>query len=515
MPGGRTKALLVIAALVALVAGACTNPPPDIPEDPWAPDPVPGPHDTQPPANPFLADSPWPISHQSSYQQASSELPGPTRNDTTFVDRISGSPGAITMAYGPSYADGSYPVWGSAWFGVHKSVHSEAGLQKVSELPLLPDLSGGIENAISTAYSFVDVNGHFFAAGQAQVRRFRDAVAGDPTSGVVLDDTFEIPDGVLTVDDVIVGMSLTYDGTIIVISKTGVVMSVERDFTGFQTLVLPGGHTVSNSIAIDEDGGIYVVTESHMFRVQWTGTSLTLDEADGAWSVAYDSGPAVPAPGRLGPGSGTTPTLLGSGSDDKLVAIADGQVLMHLNVFWRDEIPADWSGLPGEDRRLAGDAPITFGDPDATRSITEQSLTGRAHDVMTVSNAYGPPFDVAGDKLAVFNSGNPSIAPHGAEKFRWDPATRTLDSVWVNQTVSCPNGIPSMSTATGYAYCWGARNGFWTLEGMDWHTGASVFRIPLTQSSSDNSAYAATEVGPFGSIVSGTLGGAAGIIQVP
>ncbi len=494
---------------------AACAPAPVLPEDPYAPDPIPGPAGTQPPANPFLADSPWPISHQSPYQQASSDLAGPTRNDTILVDRISASPGAITMAYGPAYGDGSYPVWGSSWFGVHKSVQTPTGVQKVAEYQIIPDLSGGIENAISTAYSFVDLDGTFFAAGQHEVRSFEDATSGDPNSGIQLVDTFHIPTAAVSAGDVITGMSLTYDGEIILISKAGVVMALDRDFTDFQYVVLPGGENVSNSIAIDEDGGIYVVTESKLFRVQWTGSALSLDEADGAWSVDYDSGPAVPAPGRLGPGSGTTPTLLGSGTEDKLVAIADGQVLMHVNVFWRDEIPADWSGLPGEDPRLAGDAPITFGDPSATRSVTEQSLTGRGHDVMAVSNAYGPPFDTQGGNLAVFSSNLPSVAPHGAEKFHWDPVTRTLESQWANTTVSCPNGIPSMSAATGYAYCWGARNGYWTFEGMDWQTGASVFRKVLLQASTDNSAYAATEIGPFGSIMSGTLGGATMLFPAP
>ncbi len=493
---------------VALLAGACTTSPPEVPPDPWAPDPVPGPAGTQPPANPFLADSPWPISHQGTYMQASSDQPGLTRNDLSTVSRIAGAPGAITMAYGPAYGDGSYPVWGSAWFGVHKSVQTPNGIVKVGEVPFFPNLSGGIEDAISTAYSFVDVEGNFFAAGQDMIRRYSDAVPGDPMSPIAATGSFWVPPGVLVGGDVIVGMSLTHDGTIIVVSKRGVVMSLGRDFTGFTSLQLPGDHTVSNATPIDEDGGIYVVTESHLFRVQWTGSDLSLDEADGSWSVEYDGGPEIPPPGRLGPGSGTTPTLLGSGDDDKLVAIADGQELMHVNLFWRDAIPADWAGLPGEDRRLAGKAPITFGDPAATRSVTEQSLTGRAYDVMAVSNAYGPPFDTDGGKLAVFASGNPGVQPRGAEKFRWDPATRTLTSAWANPTISCPNGIPSMSAATGYAYCWGARGGIWTLEGLDWNTGAAVFNIPLTAASGDNSAYAATEIGPFGSVLSGTLGGA-------
>jgi hypothetical protein len=277
--------------------------------------------------------------------------------------------------------------------------------------------------------------------------------------------------------------------------------------------VLPGGEEVSNSIATDEDGGIYVVTEHTMRRVQWTGTSLSLDEADGAWSVPYDGGPAVPAPGRLGPGSGTTPTLIGTGSGDKLVAIADGQALMHINLFWRGPIPADFAGLPGRDRRFAADVPITFGDPAATRSVTEQSFTGRGYDLMAVSNAYGPPFDqtTSLSQAAVLLSGASGVAPHGAEKFSWDPDTNTLTSSWANRTVSCPNGIPSMSSATGLAYCWGARDDVWTLEAMDWRTGASVFHTVVGSGSIDNSAYAGTEIGAFGAAVSGTLGGVSAV----
>jgi len=497
--------LAVTGALVA-VGAACAPVPPQLP-DPPAPDPVPGPFGVAPPRNLFLADSPWPIAHRNSYQQDSTDLAGPTRSQPLTIDRLSASPGGITLAYGPAYSDGSYPVWGSAWFGVFKAVQSPSGFRKVDETTIIPDLSGGILDALSSAYALADVDGSFFAAGQRVIRRFHDAVPGDPSSLMAPADTFTIPDSALAAGDVIGGMNLTYDGHLVLVSKHGSIIAINRDLTGLQSLALPGGEEVSNSIATDEDGGIYVVTEHTMRRVQWTGTTLSLDAADGAWSVAYDGGPAIPAPGRLGPGSGTTPTLLGSGPNDQLVAIADGQNLMHINVFWRGAIPADWAGLPGHDRRFAADSPITFGDPAATRSVTEQSLTGSGYDLMAVSNAYGPPFDQTNPLSAVANvfSGIAGVAPHGAEKFSWDPATDQLSAVWANRTVSCPNGIPSMSTATGMAYCWGARDSWWTLEGIDWQTGASVFRFYIGPGSNDNSSYAGTEIGAFGAV--GTLGG--------
>ena len=507
---GRLRAgrPLAVAVLLAVGAAACAAAPTS-PVDPPAPDPVPGPLGTEPPVNPYLADSPWPIAHRNTYQQDSTDLPGPTRGVPLAVDRLSASPGSITLAYGPAYADGSYPVWGSAWFGVFKAVQGPAGFRKVDETTIIPDLSGGILNALSSAYALADADGNFFAAGQRVVRRFHDATAGDPGSPMAPADSVEFPDDVLAPGDVIAGMNLTYDGHLVLVSKHGSVIALDRDLTGVQAVHLPAGEEVSNSIAIDEDGGIYVVSERTMRRVQWTGAALSLDEADGAWSVAYDGGPVVPAPGRLGPGSGTTPTLLGSGSGDRLVAIADGRDLMHVNLFWRAAIPDDWAGLAGHDRRFAADAPITFGNPTATRSVTEQSFTGRGYDVMAVSNAYGPPFDMAtpfGTATVLF-SGLPAVAPHGAEKFTWDPDTDRLTTAWANTTVSCPNGIPSMSTATGTAYCWGSRDDRWTLEALDWRTGATVFHAVVGAGSVDNSAYAGTEIGAFGAVVSGTLGG--------
>ena len=462
-----------------------------------------------PPRNPYLADSPWPIAHHDSYAQDSSALPGPTAATPLRIERTQAFPGAITLAYGPRYRDGSWPVWGSSWIGVFKAVQSPSGSVRIADSALiLPDLSGGLFNAIATAYAFADRDGSFFAAGQRAIRRFRDSAPGGPAAKMAAPDVLTLPDSAMAPGDVIAGMNLTYDGHVIVVSKRGSLMAVNRDLTGLQVLHLPD-EEISNSIAIDEDGGVYVVSERTMRRVQWTGSQLSTDPADGAWAVAYDGGPIPPAPGRLGPGSGTTPTLLGSGRGDKLVAIADGGALMHVNYFWRDRIPAGWKGLPGHDRRFAADLPITFGDPNATRSVTDQSFVGRGYDVMTVSNTYGFPFNITTpfSQLAVLFSGQPGIQPFGVQKFRWDPRTDTLVSAWANRSVSRPNGIPAMSAATNLAYCWGSRWGWWSLEALDWDTGASVFSVSAMNEAYDNSAYAGMQVGHGGTAVTGTLGG--------
>jgi hypothetical protein len=291
---------------------------------------------------------------------------------------------------------------------------------------------------------------------------------------------------------------------------------VARDFQSHHCLRLHRGtQEVSNSLAVDEEGGIYVVSDRSTSRVQWSrdaATPLAL-----GWSLPYKTRSARQI-GRVGSGSGTTPTLIGSGDDDKLVAICDGQQVMHLVLYWRDEIPADWAGLPGRDRRIAADVPVRFGDRSASSSTTEQSLVVRGHEIAVVSNVYGSFRPIAqryirrrlGEDLhtaTIYKSNDARIAPHGIEKFAWDSSRRRLTSSWANRRISCPNGVPVMSEATGMLYCIGQRDGQWTLEALNWETGESAFHRRLSSAAKYNSFFAATQVGADGSVITGTYGG--------
>jgi hypothetical protein len=259
-----------------------------------------------------------------------------------------------------------------------------------------------------------------------------------------------------------------------------------------------------------------------MYRVQWTGRELTMDPGTGAWSAEYDAGAGQQA-GRLGLGSGTTPTLMGTGHGDRFVVIADGAKVMKAVLFWRDEIPEDWQPIAeGKDRRIAAEVPITFGNPAAEKSYTDQSPLVRGYEVVFVSNTLGlealSQLPASLQPYVMLLSNIPGIAPRGMEKFRWNPRTRKLERAWANPDISIPNCIPCMSSATGLIYATGQRCGFWTLEAVDWETGESrfFFRIPITLFGLSfgwdflpfaNSFYAATEIGPDGCIYTGTFGG--------
>ena len=100
---------------------------------------------------------------------------------------------------------------------------------------------------------------------------------------------------------------------------------------------------VSNSISADEDGGIYVVSTKAQYRFDLRRRRAATQPGAPSTRAAAASGGST-----LSSGSGSTPDVVGTDpGDDKLVAITDGQKLMHLTLFWRDEIPRGLEGPAG------------------------------------------------------------------------------------------------------------------------------------------------------------------------
>jgi hypothetical protein len=226
--------------------------------------------------------------------------------------------------------------------------------------------------------------------------------------------------------------------------------------------------------------------------------------------------------------------------DDRFVVITDGQALMNLVLFWRDEIPADWEAIPGKDRRIACEIAVDF--DGETEAISEQSVAVRGYAAVVVNDLLTDPTDnrpvtnqieaAAQNLVSALEGGIPEKAPSGVERIDWDPVTRTCSTIWANSEISVPNGIPSISETSGLVYGAGQRDGQWGLEGLDFETGESrvwveagpgtcpqenqglVLLLPgvsevLEQvpDSCENSVYAATTVGPDGVVYQGTLNG--------
>lgn len=511
----------------------------------------------EPPVNRYLADGPWPISHRTPYAQGSSSYPGPTSAAAlSSRDYVTTGITNITLATSPPYPRPRASRWIERWFGSlldrrwgEPRVHwgsTFGAVYKLRDNRIVDHVqkpSGAsidnLNNATSGAYTFVDKDNTFYTVDGITVLAYRDRRQGDIDSPIELRSSFTLPAGSLRGDassDPIVGMNLLYDGRIALATQRGTVAVLNRDFSRFWSIKLGNaqsqqdGEQISNSIAVDEKGGIYVVTEKAMYRVQWTGRQLTLAQNKGAWRAKYETGSGQQVAGRLGLGSGSTPSLMGNPDDkDRFVVITDGQAVSNLVLFWRDEIPHDWQQLPGtKSRRIAAQVPIDFGDRSRAATVSEQSVLVRGYGAVVVSNDYRntealnadpqaqPLFSQLLSNPAVMNVRNavvialsqlPRVQPFGVHKFQWKPRQRALKTAWVNRDASCPNGIPTMSAANNTFYCVGAFLGAWTVEALDWKTGANRFRKIIGFNPLFNSFYAGTQIDSDGSIISGTTFG--------
>lgn len=482
----------------------------------------------EPPCNPFLSSSVWGESHRGSYAQASSPFPGPAPGDPIRYDHTVGVLGVpLIIDFTEPYADGGRNAWVSTVATpdgryVYK-IDAQTG-RVIAGYGALNDAQPPGAGGVSGAYNVLDRDDHLIVGRERSLDVYGDAAPGDRFSPIARLRHFTFPDSALCgPDDKLVGITMLYDGRVAFATVLGVVGTVPREPARMTAANLvtasingqrcanasaadKGLDQVSNSIAADEHGGIYVVTSKAMYRYDWDGIHVR-----GAWRAPYETG-AGAAGARIGDGSGSTPTLMGtSPRQDRFVVITDGAKLMHLDLLWRDEIPADWKGLPGRDRRLACEIPVTFGDPGATESQNEQSVLVRGYAAVVPNNQLKDDSAFSGLPgnarllAAALAGGDPGNAPHGIERLDWNPRTRTCSAKWANREVSIPNGIPSMSTASGLIYGIGQRGGTWGLEGIDFATGASALRVDSTATPDNNSAYAATTVGPGGAIWTGTL----------
>jgi hypothetical protein len=306
----------------------------------------------------------------------------------------------------------------------------------------------------------------------------------------------------------IVGLGATYDGKLVVLTNRSLTV-MERSFQGDRhTVDLGEDEYVSNPLAIDEKGGIYVVSDTTLRKIVWNGSKLSAEEADGAWAALYDIG-REPPNGKLGRGSGSAPTLMGFGGfPDKLVVITDGADRMKVVAFWRDEIPADFQQRPGtKSRRVAGQIEVTCGLSPAPEFIqSDQSLVVNGYGAFVTNSVRAEgATDKLVDALAV---GQVFAPPTGVERVEWDSRARQWHSVWARGDASSTNGAPSMSAASDIVFvnAYTSQDG-WEVTGLDWNTGATVHRTIFGHDNLGNSAYAPIQFLPNGDMLFNSIGG--------
>lgn len=526
------SAAVAVAPAPAVVASSTTAQEGAAPDEPPAEldcEPHPSPDGHEPPCNPHLAPTDWSANHRNAYAQGSSPYAGVGRTEPERIDvhhvGLTGAP--IVLTFSPPYPDGGRVVWGST-VGFTGEVFKLDGEthELIDEFyPSIDGREGFIGASMSGAYNVLDRDNRLVVAREQGLDVFADD-GEDHRSPIERVHAFRLPDEELCrpeEDDRFVGVTMTYDGHVVFATELGVIGVVPRDPERMRpdevrTLSLNGDRcddegvetdeleAISNTIATDEDGGIYVVSSAATYRLDWDGNQLTA-----AWRVPYED--ATDRGGRLGRGSGASPTLMGTAEEeDRFVVIYDDAEIFNLVLMWRDEIPEDWQGLDGEDRRVACKYPITFGldAPDAT--FSEQSPLVRGYGTLLVNDRMGldPLFARVPNRFGAYMQifgGVPGNTPRGAERIDWDTESRSCRTVWALPDISIPNTIPTMSASDELVHAVGVRGGWWGLWTLDWRTGEEVSWVPSSPLLTSNSFWAASTVGPDRSVYSGTLGG--------
>jgi hypothetical protein len=507
------------------------------------------PGDNKPVTNPYLSSSLYGITHFDSSQSDSTPY-GPPRNVYT-VDPATkpicygGPVNIITLA--STNQDYMWQVGTDRVSYVHKA---SGQWSRVTKFEALADATGNVLPAIpddnfrafgessavgmdttsmdtylkslfgtnysnrfgNGSYSLVDKDNVLYATYGDTLYGFALSDPGNPSAGIT--PRYKMANMVATIQGTspapppgtrLFGLSMTYDGHLIVTFSNGVAV-IDRDLNVASKSFYRFADTeyVSNSIAVDEKNGIYVASGSTiggpgvMRKLVWTGSTLSGNESDGAWSSTYDSsGAELPPIIKFGNGTGSTPTLMGFGSDpDKLVVITDGAKQMKLVAFWRDNIPGGFTQIPGTaSRRIAGQIQATCGFTTLPEWIqSEQSVVVSGYGAFVVNNipqTVSSDIQSANKILAVTLMGPAYPTSYGVERFQWNSSLHAWTSVWARSDVSSTSMIPvhsdsgSMAVINGYRPQYG-----WEVLGLDWNTGAIVHQTIFGDANFGNGAYA-------------------------
>jgi len=249
---------------------------------------------------------------------------------------------------------------------------------------------------------------------------------------------------------------------------------------------LPSGESISKSFAVDPDpsrGGVFIVSDHQLYRFDAAadGTPLL------TWHEKYDRGVRI-KPGQIQQGSGTTPTLMGTG----FITITDNaSPQMHVLVYRR--------GAKIHKPRLVCEVPVF--QPFA--SATENSLIATNRSISVENN-----FGYRSLLSTVFGG----TTEPGITRIDLDDDNDSCNIVWTSEEI-VPNVVSQVSLATGLEYTYTKDAGpdatdAWYFTAIDFRTGRTVYKRLAGTGILYNSNYSGVYLGPDGKTAYvGVLGG--------
>ena len=479
-------ALATLAALTAPGAAMAQVPgetPPPIPQDPQAHvptftgstatlDPTKG---QDVPRHPFMAPNGRSNIHDDAYQTDTYRWAGPLGDGLTATS-------ALFLRECASITFDSQGRLVTVCVGLDKPVLTMLDphtLRVLATMDLPPrsvspnpfqDFSGG-------GYFYLDNRDRaVISAGNRHVLVVRETRgAGSP--GFALERDYDltaaVPDG-----DALISALPDWNGRIWFASKHGVVGTIEP--ASGQVRRINTGEPIGNSFAVDETGGVYVVTDQAIYRFDAREGRPTV-----TWRRAYPN-IGVVKPGQTEQGSGTTPTLIGR----RYVTITDNADPMDVLVYRRQPRVAG--------PRLVCSQPVF----KKGASATDQSLVASEHSIIAENNyGYTGP-------ASTMNGG---VTSPGLERVDLGSGGHGCHAVWTSNE-RAPSVVPKLSLRAGllYTYTKPKRDDMadaWYLTALDFDTGKTTYRRLAGTGFGYNNNYAPVTLAADGTAYVGVLGG--------
>jgi hypothetical protein len=454
-----------------------------------------------PPVNPYLADSPWPMPHQSPAQQASSSLRGPEANnarvqlvdfeDDAGIERSFNQASPFLVLGGARYPDdpGARAVWGASLTDLYKYVLVDGEARYVDHQPLRTDPLSIHWNLLTLADGRVIVASPLGAALADEPCRTDGAALVAFTDGDEADSPITCvtalpagpeevaacrgadgqPIGPVTPRYSVTGINVTFTGEILTYlrlptgpggSQEHYLAAAKPDLSGWADCTYVSASEATNNIAVEPlDGGasaIYIATARSFVKLVWDPDSGRIERR---WER--------PVPLRTR--TGTTPTLVGDGTTG-IMFVIDAPCAV-VDPF-RGTIQCNEDASPAKvvavHRNDDDDRVLTVELPEAIRTV-ENSPSARGNRIV----------------LAAYGGYTVDPAVRGVAGVEWNPEASEFEVVWFNEDIQM-NGVTSISEPSELVYSSGAApDGSLHLSGIRvWDTdegpaGERVVDVPI------------------------------------
>jgi hypothetical protein len=363
--------------------------------------------------------------------------------------------------------------------GPRLAIFDARTLELLAAMPLPPrDPTAGNPFASFSGGGYFYLDNHDRAVIPTTTRHIW--VVGETTSapGFQIERDYDVSAEVAPGDQIVSALP-DWSGRIWFVSQQGVVGTVDPSSGAVQVIRL--GEPIGNSFAVDETGGVFIVSDAAMYRFD--------AGANGAptvtWRQTYANS-GVKKPGQTETGSGTTPTLMGK----DFVSITDNADPMNVVVYRRAA------------RTTAGRVVCTQPVFSRGQSATDNSLIGTG-TAMVVENNYG----YSGP--AATELGQSTVG--GLERVDLNSDLSGCHTVW-KSAERAPSVVPKLSLGSGLVYTYTKdprldNEDAWYLTAINFRTGKTAYKRLAGEGLGFNNNYAPVTIGSDGTTYVGVLGG--------